>query len=386
MKLFFLTCCLSIFFACNLQGQNESIKLIDNYLNEAKKRTQKNIDSAFFYTKKGLSLAKQIHSDSLTIKGELQFSSLYLLSNKLVKADSLLSHLKITENTPLYLKAQQWHNFATIHYKKQDFKKALELYIKAADITEKATNKKLLVNTYTNIGIINAQLQNLKPAQKYLEKALALTKESEPRQLQVLVNLSNIYKHQLLFEKFEKSIFKAEKLANKNQSKRSLSVICNNLSDYYTSNKPDINKAVFFGKKAISLKKELNQTLHLSIPYNNLGHTYLKNKEYQKAIPYLDSALPNAKGFLKSYIYNNLKDAYLGSNNYVKALHFSELKDQLKDSLYKEQQKEKVADITAKYESEKKEQQINLLNTKSELQEHKIQNQQYTLLDRKSVV
>ncbi len=372
---------LFLFLSISIQSQNKEIHLIENYIKKSKELSQKNADSSFLYIKKGLHLATKINNDSLIAKTYLQYGSLYLLSNKFKEADSILKlNFNTTTIIPLHLKGQTWHNLATIEYKKQNFEKALELYVKAAKITKEAGNKKLLANTYTNIGVINARLENFKNAQKYLEKAIDFIHEDNPLQLQVLINLTAIYKQQKLFKKFESGILKAEKLAKKYNSKRALSIIYNNLSDYYTSDNPSFEKAVFYGKKAISLKKELSHSAYLSLPYNNLGHAYLKNEQYKKAIPYLDSALPNAKGLLKSYIYNNLKNAHLGLNNYKKAIHFTELKDKIKDSLNNAKQKEKVADITERYESEKKEQQINLLNTKNELQESKIHNQRNLLI------
>ncbi len=363
-----------------IQSQTEELAIVEHYILKSKELSQKNIDSSFFYIEDALRLSRELKNDSLVVKSNIQYSSLYLFTKKFDSADSILQINLKNDKIPLHLKGQTWHNLASIAYQKQNFEKALELYIKVAVTTEKSGNKKLLVNTYTNIGVINAQLQNTANAQKYLEKAVALADNNEALMLQLLVNLSSIYKQQQLLNKFEISIFKAEKLANKYNSKRTLSAIYNNLSDYYTSNKTNFEKAVFYGKKAVALKKELKHSNNLSLPFNNLGYAHLKNKEYKTAIQYLDSALPNAKGLLKSYVYNNLKNAYLGVNNYQKAMYFADLKDAIKDSLNNAQQKEKVADITEKYESEKKEQKIKLLNAKSELQSGKIENQRNLLV------
>lgn len=360
------------------QSNTEKITLIERYLSKSKTLSQKNNDSAFYFLDKALSLSKKIVNDTLIVKTQLQKSSLFLTSNKLHLADSILK-TEIQKQLPLHLEGVILHNLGTIDYKKQRFEKALNYYVESARKTEKSNNQKLLGNTYANIGIINAQLKNFDKAQTYLEKAIDLLKNKELFKLQLLVNLSNIYKEQKLFSKFENSIFKAEKLAIKNNSKRTLSIIYNNLSDYYT-NKKKLDKAIIYGKESILLKKELKQTNNLSLTYNNVGHSYLKKKAFKNAIVYLDSALPNSKGLLKSYVYNNLKDAYLGLANYKKAVLYAELKDTLKDSLNNANQKEKVTEIIEKYESEKKEQQISLLNTTNELQQSKIINQKNLML------
>ncbi len=374
---FFLCACFS--FTLQVKAQTTNRQTIESYIKKSKELSQKAIDSSFLYINKATKLSIEIQDDTLLAKSLLQNSSLYLLTNRFKKADSLL-HLNLKENLPLHIKGQTLHNLGTIQYKKQEFEKALALYIEAAKTTEKSKNKKLLVNTYTNIGVINARLQNFNNAQKYLEKALGLIQNNTPLQLQVLVNLLGVYKNQKLYSKFEESSFKTEALALKYNSKRILAIVYNNLSDYYNSNTTHINKAIFYGKKSIAIKKELDHSANLTYPYNNLGYTYLQNKQYKNAISYLDSALPTAKGLLKSYILNNLKDAYLGLGDYKKAMFFAELKDQIKDSLNSVAQKEKVTVITEKYESEKKEQEIQLLNSENQLKESKIKNQRSFLI------
>ena len=97
-----------------------------------------------------------------------------ILKKRFSEADSLLQN-NLTKDLPKHIEGQTLHNLATIQYYKQDFEKALSIYLKAAKILEQAKNSKQLVNTYTNIGSINAALKNFKNAQKYLERALPLS-------------------------------------------------------------------------------------------------------------------------------------------------------------------------------------------------------------------
>ncbi len=381
MRLFYITISILIgnIFGIQAQSKIDKAAAIEQSLLRSKELLQKNIDSSLFYANKALLLSKSATNDTLIAKSHLQKSSALIYKKGFSEADSLLQN-NLTKKLPKHIEGQTWHNLGTIQYYKQDFKKALDIYLKAAKILEQAKNSKQLVNTYSNIGSINAALKNFKNAQIYLERALPLSDFNEILRLQILVNLCNTYYEQKLFKKYTDTIFEAERLAIKYNAKHILSVVYTNLAIYYSEEGTDYDRALIYGKKAISLKKELNQTSTLNVTYNNVGHSYVKKGEYDTAIKYLDSAMPGAKGVLKSYIYNNLKDSYFGLKDFKTAIHYADLKDRLKDSITNAQQKEQVAELTEKFESEKKQQQIDILDTKTELQALTISQQKYLLI------
>ncbi len=360
-------------------SQSDVSNKIYKHIETSKSYLLKNLDSALVYSEKAVFLAQKTQLDTLIAKAQTQKSSVHILKNEFDKGDSILS-LLLTTKLPPHIEGQIWHNLGSIQYRKQNLDKALELYIKAAKTTERSKQKKLLLNTYTNIGVINATLSDFKKAQDYLEKAVVLAEKNEPLKLQILSNLSNIYKENKELVKYEKTSLEAERLAKKHNIPRVLATIYTNLSIYYSNDKPDYNKALYYGLQSIELKRKEKHYQNLPLAYNNVAHVYLKNKAYKKAIVYLDSALPNANELLKNYIYNNYKEAYSGLNNHKQALHYTNLRDIIKDSLNAIKQKERIAEITEKYASEKKEQEINYLNAKTELQTNKIKNQQFLIL------
>ncbi len=382
MKLYHsITVLVALLFSSLIHSQDnvDKVQEIESYLKQSKILLQKKPDSSIYYVEKALEASKLIKVDTLIAKSRLQKSSLLLLKKEFPEADSLLQ-INLTQELPKHIKGQTLHNLATIQYYNQDFKKALDIYIQAAKVLEESKNSSNLVNTYANIGAINATLKNFKNAQIYLERALPLSKSNEVLRLQILVNLCNMYLEQKLFDKFTDNIFEAEQLAEKYKLKRILSVVYNNFTKYYAAEGADYNLALTYGQKAISIKKELNQANTLNITYNNVAYSYLQKGEYQKAISYLDSAMIGAQGILKSYIYNNYKDAYIGLKNHKTALHYADLKDVYKDSITNSLQKEKVAELTEKFESEKKQNQIDVLDAQNELQALTIKQQNYLLI------
>jgi tetratricopeptide (TPR) repeat protein len=367
------------FSSLNAQTDNNTTEKINTLLNKSKALTKTNIDSSFYYVDQAVNISKSIHNDTLLAQSSLQKSSLYILKKEFTKSDSLLQKI-LSYPLTKDIKGTALHNLGTIQYYKQDFKKALALYLQAAKTLEQTKNIKQLVNTYSNIGAINASLNNLKNAQIYFERALNLNTFNEVAKLPILVNLSSIYYNQKHYKKYIKSIFEAEQLALETKSITTLSTIYTNLAMYYTAEGENYNLAITYGKKAINLKKELNNTNGLNITYNNVGYAYLKKGEFQTAITYLDSAIFGAKNIIKPYIFNNLKESYLSLKQYKTALYYADLKDKIKDSITSEQQKESVAELTEKYESEKKEQRINILDSENKVQALTIKHQNYLLI------
>ncbi len=371
------------FFKINAQSDLKKLNKTEDFIKKSNEYVHKNIDSALYFADQAQILAKELDNDTLLAKSNLQKSSALMFKKKLNEADSLLNQ-NLLRPLPPHLEAQTLRNQGNIQYYKQDFEKALNIYLKAAKILERTKDTESLVAIYANIGSINSVLKNFKNASTYLERALPLSEHNEALRLQVLLNLSNIYKEQRLYKKFASTIFEAEKLAEKNNSKRILSVIYNNLSNYYNEDTPGNNAlnydlSISYGKKSVVLKKELSLFNSLPLPYNNIGHSYLKKGQYAYAIKYLDSAVPGAQGVLKTYVYNNLKEAHEGLKDYKGALLYSDLMNQYKDSINEANQREKVAKLTEQFESEKKQQQIDVLDTKNQLQALTITQQNYLL-------
>ncbi|SHI46565.1 tetratricopeptide repeat-containing sensor histidine kinase [Aquimarina spongiae] len=381
MKIKIVVLFLALYSFNQIEAQSDEglVQEIESHLSRSKELSQKNIDSSLYYSDQALELAKNISNDTLLAKSNLQKSSVLILKRKFSEADSLLQR-NLAKKLPEHIAGQTLHNLGTIQFYQQDFQNALDIYLKAAKVLENAKSNKLLVNTYSNIGSINAHLKNYKNAQVYLERALPLSDFNQILRLQILVNLNNIYREQGLHSKFESTAFEAEGLAKEYNAQSILSVIYNNLTTYYSDDVPDFEKAIFYGKKSLALKKAINKATDLSINYNNMGDAYLKKGEYRLAIRYLDSALPTAKGVLKSYVLNNLKEAYTGLNDFKSAIQYADLKDEIKDSITSAQQKEKVAELTEQFESEKKQQQIDILDTKNELQALTIRQQRGMLI------
>ena len=382
MRKFFV--CIFLFLVLPKVGlsQSNSIATIEQNLKLSKEFTKKNLDSALHFADKALLLSKKNNNDTLVAQSNIHKSNILILKGNYTASDSLLN-TNLKNKLPPHLLGKTWNNLGAIQFQKQNYKNALTIYLKAASIFENSENgnkQDFIADTYRNIGILNAILKNYEKARVYLEKAFASNPKDKDLQLQIASNLCTLYYDLKLFDEFIDKVFKTEKLAINQNSKRVLSILYTNLTNYYTDVEPNYERALDYGKKSVVLKKELNYINSLVYSYNNLGYTSLKNKEYKNAIDYLDSTIQRSGKTISPIVYNNLKDAYLGLNDYKNALHYADLRNQLKDSISKKKQNAKVAELMEKFESEKKQQQIDILDAQNELQALTIKNQKFWFL------
>jgi signal transduction histidine kinase len=117
------------------------------------------------------------------------------------------------------------------------------------------------------------------------------------------------------------------------------------------------DSALYYTKKAIPILNKYHDNQNLSYNYNNLGNSYKKAGDFQKAIIYFKkaNAIPLEKFVTKSKIIycNNLADAYYKNKEYQNAaIYFQKLKV-LQDSIDDTQQNIAISKIKEKYDNEK---------------------------------
>lgn len=118
--------------------------------------------------------------------------------------------------------------------------------------------------------------------------------------------------------------------------------------------------------RSLSYREKLNDPFSLAFSHSDLGMFYFESKQYQKAIHQFE--ISN-----KITIAMNLKELYMSNlkilssiaektNDPSKALEFFRHYTILKDSIMSEGKLKQIEELNAKYQSEKKEQQLKLQN------------------------
>ena len=133
--------------------------------------------------------------------------------------------------------------------------------------------------------------------------------------------------------------------------------------------------ALAYEMKGIEIDKKINDAFGLMNSYIGLSETYLLTGEYDKALRALDEAselcdtvwLPQAAGIKLGY-YNIFK----AEKKYAKALEYYEAYNRLEGQINQAESRRQVTELLAHFETEKKEQQIKLLEQANALKGNRI--------------
>jgi tetratricopeptide (TPR) repeat protein len=373
------------------ENLNNYIKLITFY-------ARRHIDTSKIYVEKYLKISEGSvhHFDAIgrkvyILQLEQKYDEAISLIQQTIKKDSATIHKK--ENKYALLKL--YTNLAEIYTDQEALEKALEIYYKSTAIYE---NEGIVddITYYLNLYSIAALLTRLKYYDRALsysdrlekllsEKLASIQKQSPDYTGLIYLTIHNYIGRASMFEERKKlpeaieNIQKAERLATAEKQYRTLPKIYAMLGRLYnTSEKYD--EAIASGLQALELEKLYNYPEYRDSFLGIVGRGYLGQKEYKKAMSYLEKALKETTAETRKIpLLRSLAEAYQETKNYEKANTTLLLMNKLKDTFYTKNKEEAIAEITEKYENEKSQREIELLQSEKALQELKIEQQSYVI-------
>lgn len=256
-------------------------------------------------------------------------------------------------------------SLGAVQLRKGEYKNAVETLLTGAIYFESISDSMNMAKCYSNVSSAFGELGDSKKAIVFGEKALSIfiKKKMIPYQVITLPNLAGEFL-KLGDTTMGKTYFmQAEELAKQRNDKFSLARIYNNLGNMYLET--NTKKSEEYLLLALKYKNETRNNDGIAILYNNLGYLMLQKNDPEKAISYLKNALPHSSGTNIATTYNNLSDAYIQTKNYQSALKYTQLKNKVSDSISNIENQKAIAEISTKYETEKKEREILNLQNKN---------------------
>lgn len=268
-------------------------------------------------------------------------------------------------------KAGVLNNIGTIYSDLGDFDKAIDYYTKALKTHEEYGNLLGKAAAIENIGIIYYFQQNFNKALEYFKTAQVIFEEVGVLDKQANA-LNNIASMAVLMKDNETAItyFKeAEAIFDQMDNKSGQAEINQNLAQiYFTSDNP--KEGIRLLKKAIKTYQELGIVKGEGKCFKALGEHYFNKKNYTKSIAnYL-----KAKSLLEPLgvkndlrnLYQSLADAYSKAKNYKQSSTYFEKFIAINDTIFNREKSHQIAEMQEKYDSEAKQQKIELQQIEKE--------------------
>jgi len=334
-------------------------------------------DKQFLFLNRAVNLSKKIDYKNGTAKA---YSILGIYYTNLGDFDKAIEYLDNASDLFKKLGIKDMEvatlgNMGNIHCYRGDYEKGLEAFLNALDVMYELGDQSWIATAKNNIGSVYTLLEEDSIAMIYYNEALSIYKEIEDENGMSLAlgNIGNVYnaqeKHELAIEYYLQAVALDEKTGNIQQ----LGLNYTNLGTAY-GDLEDNENAIFYFEKAIDVFNELGNKTRLSITYLTLSNYYNKLENYIDARKYLKLSLDisleiGAKHTLMK-IYKEMAILDSVDGNFNSAYENIKKFSNLKDTIFKSEKSEQIAEMQTKFNTEQKEKENELLkekNAKNEL-------------------
>lgn len=271
------------------------------------------------------------------------------------------------------------NNLGIIYGNLGDYEKSISKYIESLSISDKINDKTGAANTYINIGTIYYEMNDFNNAMENYKKSYELGLQLNNRSIiaNCLINIGIINNKKGKYEEALKDLNKALTI---NEERGDKTGIANSLTNiglvYYNLNSHDTSLVIY--KRALAILEEIGNKEGTVATLLQMSIVLRNQKKYNEALSILLKALPIAENVnlkLLTDIYYATSKTYAEMGNYRQAFEYSEKFNLMKDSLFTINNLKNVTELQAKYDFEKKEQEIELLTRNKQIKELELSNE-----------
>lgn len=251
-----------------------------------------------------------------------------------------------------------------IEYDRNDYSKALEFYLAAAPLFEKAGDRKGLSGVYIWIGnVFNEGLHQFDKAVEYFNKSLVLAEQLKDSTL-ISYNYNNLGQAYYFSKNYSEALryyIKSKDLKAVLDDERGLGSAYSNISNVFFDLKR-YDSATFYNDLSFDIRERQNDRKGMATSYLNGANIYLQQKNYEAAFAGYNKAIATGKeiNFREPVIesYNGLSKYYEIKGNTKEALNYYKMYKAANDSIFNSDISAQLSSLQTRYESAKKQQLI----------------------------
>ena len=278
------------------------------------------------------------------------------------------------------------------YYDQGSYEKSIDSYLKALKVLEELGDKRNMAACYTNIGLVHSAEGSYEKAIEYFQKALKIYEDlGDKRGISICyINFAMVYQKKNMNDKVIEYNNKAINLFEELGNKRGLSNSYHNIGELYLIEGSFIKAAEYY-LKALEMYEEIGDRKGIAITgvsianlnismADSIAITECQRINYlNKAVSYGNKSIVNAREMklwpTTKEAANTLMTAYNKLGNYKKAIEFAGIVIATQDSIFMEDKTRAIQEMSTRYETEKKQQQIEVQESQLIVKDARIKQQ-----------
>ncbi|EMR04817.1 tetratricopeptide repeat protein [Cesiribacter andamanensis] len=272
------------------------------------------------------------------------------------------------------IKRQGLHALGLNHYRLGNYDKTLDYFRQVLRMFEEDGDQKGIARLHNNIGILYDELNQHEKALSYYYKALEVKRTigDSTDVASTLCNIGFAYQNMGLPDKAHAHLMQALQIDLDADNKEGLIYTYQNLGKLYASlNKND--SALYYYQSSLALLDEHGSEYEQSEVLLSIGNIHLKRNLPRQARQAYEQALSHAIAIRARKVvkdcYHGLAMAYQKEENWRQSLHYFQEFENLKDSIFNEENIQKISEIESSYLVQRREKEIELLRKDARIQE-----------------
>jgi signal transduction histidine kinase len=273
------------------------------------------------------------------------------------------------------------HLIGNVYNFLSDYDQALHYYLRALRLREEIGDSKGASRSLQNIGTVYFKLDDYEKALDILHRSLKLKESIDDRngQANALQSIGIVYKNLEQYDKALEYYQRSFRMFETMEDTLGLAIAANNLGNLYKEQGDFARAGEYYGK-SLEYSRQLNNRWGLANTLNNLGDLRLRQADHAAAEERFRAALALAEEIqsqsLLEETYHHLAELAAARRNFVAAYDWYKKYAETRDRIFNEESDKRIAEMQTRYETEKKEKEIALLNKEKdfhllELERHK---------------
>lgn len=240
---------------------------------------------------------------------------------------------------------------------------AAQNYYESAAILEKANEKKKLAPLYNELGKLYRKTRDLDKAMENYEKAATIFKQlNDTGGISMILNESGVvYEYKADYREALNRYSASLRLAESTGDSLSVSYSLSNMAGIYVIEKK-FAEAEQNLLRALRIREQLKDSFAMALTFSDLGVAMNGKGDYAKATQYLQESNRLAERLqyveLQSNNYSELASVARNQGHFQEAYEYYLRRSYLRDSLFAMEKTKQIAELNTKYETARKEQQI----------------------------